>query len=273
MTSADNQPGDEQELPAAVEPVPVQNDVTDVRSGEVGQAPVGIRADVTTAAEDLPIEQKLLANAIGGWRGMIDSALPAVVFLIVYPVSGQVLSIALWSAIGTAAALTVLRLIRRQPLTQVAGGFAGVALSAFVASRTGTAEGYFLPGLITNAAYGLGALVSVLVSWPIMGVFIGAMTGSVSAWRSDAPVRRAMASATWIWVAVFWGRLLVQLPLYFLGYVTALGTAKIVLGWPLFLLGAWLNYRLIKPIMPRLKELAESATQQAEQAAAHEEKD
>lgn len=199
--------------------------------------------------EDSPAERKLLARAIGGWRGIVDSGLPSAVFVIVYSFNGHALAPAVWSAVAVGALIAVLRLIRREDLTQIAGGFAGILVSAFVASRTGAAEDFFLPGLLVNLAYGSAALLSVLVGWPLLGFLLGGMGGSLTAWRSDKQLRRTYAAATWLWVGVFGLRLLVQVPLYLAGQAAALGVVKIVMGWPLFLLGAWLTFLVVRPTL------------------------
>ncbi|HUM87822.1 MAG TPA: DUF3159 domain-containing protein [Actinomycetota bacterium] len=202
----------------------------------------------------------LLERALGGWRGMIDSALPSVVFIVVYMLDGRVLQPALIAALGTGAVILVLRLLRRQPLTQVLAGFVGVAISAYVSSRTGEARDFFLWGLIVNVAYGAAFLVSLLVRWPLMGVVVGAITGDPTGWRKEPDLRRVFAAATWVWVFVFGARIVVQVPLYLAGWVGALGTAKIIMGWPLFLFGAYITYRLLRPVFVQ-KRLAESAAE------------
>jgi len=191
---------------------------------------------------------------------MIDSALPSVVFIVVYMLDGRVLQPALIAALGTGAVILVLRLLRRQPLTQVLAGFAGVAISAYVSSRTGEARDFFLWGLIVNVAYGAAFLVSLLVRWPLMGVVVGAITGDPTGWRKEPDLRRVFAAATWVWVFVFGARIVVQVPLYLAGWVGALGTAKIIMGWPLFLFGAYITYRLLRPVFVQ-KRLAESAAE------------
>ena len=193
-------------------------------------------------------EAVLLERAIGGWRGMFDSGLPAVVFVAVYLLNGRVLQPALIAALGAGVVILVWRLIRRQPLTQVLAGFAGVAISAYVSSRTGEARDFFLWGLIVNVAYGSAFLISLAVRWPLMGVVVGAITGDPTGWRRDPELRRIFAAATWVWVLVFGGRILVQVPLYLAGWVGALGTAKIIMGWPLFMFGAYVTYRLLRPV-------------------------
>lgn len=199
--------------------------------------------------EDSPAERQLLAKAIGGWRGIFDSGLPAGVFVLVYMLNGNELAMAVWAAIAVGAVIAVVRLVRREDLTQIAGGFAGILVSAFVASRTGQAEDFFLPGLLINAAYFLACTLSVLVGWPVLGLFLGSMSGSMTGWRADPRLRRAYGAATWVWSGVFGLRLLIQLPLYLASMTAALGVAKIVMGWPLFLLGAWLTFLIVRPVM------------------------
>jgi hypothetical protein len=199
--------------------------------------------------EDVEAERALLTRAIGGWRGLFDSGAPAGIFVLVYLVGGSNLSLALWSALGVAALVMVWRIIRRESLQQVLAGFVGVGVSAFVASRTGRAEDFFLPGLLINIAYGSAFLISILVRWPLLGVVVGLITGEGLDWRRDQTLRRAYAAASWVWVGVFFGRILVQGPLYLAGSVGALGVARVVMGWPLFLAAAYVTYRVLRPVL------------------------
>ncbi len=203
-------------------------------------------------------EAVLLERAIGGWRGMIDSGLPSVVFLLVYMFDGRQLRPALYAALATGAVILLLRLLRKEPLTQILAGFAGVAISAWVSARTGQARDFFLWGLIVNVAYGSAFLISLAVRWPLMGVVVGMFTGDPSGWRKDPELRRIFAAATWVWVLLFGSRILVQVPLYLAGWVEALGAAKIVMGWPLFLFAAYVTYRLLRPVFQQ-RRLAEAA--------------
>jgi MFS family permease len=138
--------------------------------------------------------------------------------------------------------------VRRQSLQQVMGGFLGVGISAFIASRTGRAEDFFLPGLIINMAYGLGVLVSILIGHPLIGHLI-ALLGGPRDWRRRPELRRRFTTATWMWVGVFWIRTIVQVPLYLMGAVATLGAARVVLGLPLYLVAVWLTWRIAKPVM------------------------
>jgi hypothetical protein len=189
--------------------------------------------------------EQLMTDAIGGWRGLVDGSLPSAVFLVVYIVSGSSLQPALIGAIGAGVLIAVLRLVRRQSLQQVVSGFVGVAFCAWFASRTGNAGDFYLPGLLINVAYGTALAISCLVGHPLLGYAVGAATGDLTGWRQVPEQRRAYALATWFFVAVFFLRLLVQVPLYLADMVAALGTAKLFMGWPLFALAAFLAYRVI----------------------------
>jgi hypothetical protein len=217
-----------------------------VSTGGPAQGPTGPTADT------LGVDRAMLDQAIGGWRGMIDSGLPAAVFVVVYLVTSQQLQPAVVAALITGLVIAALRLARRESLQQVVAGFFGVAISAFVATRTGRAENYFLIGILINVAYMLVYAVSCLVRWPLLGLIIGYVRGDATGWRSDPRQYRAYATASWIWVAMFGLRLVIQLPMYFAGAVGMLGVAKLALGWPLFLLAAYLSYRIIHPVIKQV---------------------
>lgn len=191
-----------------------------------------------------------LVQAMGGKQGMADGGLPGAVFVTVYTVTGQNLSPALWSALAVAGVLTGIRLVRRQQLQFAIAGLVGVAISAFIASRTGSAKNFFLPGLLLQAGYGVLYLVSVVVGWPIIGVIVGPLIGEGMTWRSNPGRRRAYATMTLIWCAMFAVRLAVQLPLYLLDKPVSLGYVKLAMGWPLVALAAWLSYLVLRAAPP-----------------------
>jgi hypothetical protein len=188
-----------------------------------------------------------LLEALGGPQGIADSSLPALAFVITYTVSGSELTLAVWVAVAVGALMTVIRLVRREPLQFALAGFAGVALSAFIADRTGKAEDFFLPGLLLNAAYAGAYLVSILIRWPLLGVIVAPILGESKTWRQDPERLRLYTRASWIWVGVFALRLAVQLPLYLAGALLALGIAKTAMGLPIFLVAIWLSYLVLNP--------------------------
>lgn len=211
---------------------------------ELAEVMLGGTDQGTGAPGDATAEQ-LMAQAIGGWRGLVDSSVPGAVFLVVYLVNGNKLSPAVWAAVAAGGLIAVLRLVRRQSLQQVVSGFVGIAFCAWFASRTGRAEDFYLPGILINIAYAVGLSVSCLVGHPLLGYGVGAATGDVTGWRRVPEQRRAYALATWLFAALFATRVAVQVPLYLAGLVGPLGVAKLALGWPLFALAAYLSYRVI----------------------------
>jgi hypothetical protein len=191
-------------------------------------------------------DEPSLMDALGGRRGLLDSALPALTFVITYVSTGQRLAPALGAALVVGAVVAGLRLLRRDSLRHVLAGFAGVALSVVVARTTGRPVDYFLPSLLANAGAAVAWAVSIWVRRPLLGVVVGAVTRS-KAWRTDPVLLRAYQRASWIWTASFVVRLVVMTPLWLGGQLVALGVAKVALGWPMVLVVIWLSWQVLQP--------------------------
>ncbi|MDL9979715.1 DUF3159 domain-containing protein [Microbacterium sp. ASV49] len=196
--------------------------------------------------------------AMGGWRGILESVLPTLVFVVVWGLTldakGQgnlLLSIGL--SVGLAAVFTLIRLATHSQATAAIGGLIAAAAAAALALWTGNAANNFLLGLITNAVYGLAFLVSAIVRWPLIGLAAGWLMGEGTAWREDARKRRVYFWLTIAWAALFFVRLAVELPLYIAQDTGTLGIAKLVLGLPLFaplVAVTWLAVRALYPKAP-----------------------
>lgn len=198
------------------------------------------------AAHEVVADTELLAKALGGWRGVVDSALPSVAFLLVYLLFDKNLQLSVYVALGVGAALAIERILRKASLQQVFSGLFGVGISAYITSKTGQAQNFFLPGIITNAVYGTACLISVLIRKPILGFVIGAMRGQDTSWLRQPDTLRTYSSVTWLWTGIFATRVLLMAPLYMLGAVAILGVLKLALGWPLYLLGVYASYLVIR---------------------------
>lgn len=223
--------------------------------------PRDLSSDLETP-EEVRQEAILLERAIGGWRGIIDSGLPTAVFVVAYIVTSRDLRSSLIAAIAGGVIVVLWRLIRREPLGQVLAGFVGLAISAWWASRNDNASDIYIPGMLTNLGYGTAFLVSILVRWPLLGVVMGFLTGEGTTWRQDPVLRRTYAAASWIWVALFFSRLIVQTPMYLAGWVELQGIAKIVMGYPLFLGAAYWTYRVLAPVFRQKRAEREQAIPQ-----------
>ncbi|GAA4064484.1 DUF3159 domain-containing protein [Microbacterium laevaniformans] len=187
--------------------------------------------------------------AMGGWRGVLESVLPGLAFVILFTTTAD-LTLSLAISVGAAAIFTIVRLIQRSPVSAALGGLIATGAAAALALWTGRGQDNFVPGLITNAAYGTAFLISALVGWSLIGLAVGFLMNESTRWRSDPRKRRVFFWLAIAWAALFYLRLAVQLPFYFAGDVTTLGTLKLVMGLPLFaplVAVTWLAVRAVYP--------------------------
>lgn len=195
-----------------------------------------------------------IAEAVGGPLGVAEATLPFIAFTVVWTATGQEeIAIAAVVAVGISAILAALRLIRRESTQFALSGLIGVLIGAFVAARTGNASGFFLPGIITNAAWIVAYLGSILIRRPLLGLVISRLTGEAATWRQDPDRYRRYQLASWVWVGVFGVRLSIQVPLYVTDAVGPLAVARIVTGIPLFVAGLYLSYLILKPILDEVE--------------------
>jgi len=192
-------------------------------------------------------DSQAILKALGGTRGLLDSGLPALVFLAVFTPTRR-LNDALYAALIVSAVLAIIRLARKDTLQHALSGLVGVAIAALFSRSTGRAQDFYLPGLIINFAYATIYAAANLVGWPLLGLVLGPIIGEGTEWRRDQRRKSAYIRAGWIWVVLFTLRIAVQYPLYRAGAVTELGIARVIMGWPLFLLAGWLTYLLLRAV-------------------------
>lgn len=197
-----------------------------------------------------------LYDAVGGKLGIAESTLPFIAFTSVWSLTDRNLLAGGLVAVGITLALAIARLYKRQTLQFAFSGVIGVAFGAYVANRTGNAEDFFLPGILINAASALAYLISIAVRRPLLGLIVSTLTGEGKSWYEDPVRRRAYTRASWIWVGLFSFRLSIQLPLYLSGSVGILAVAKVITGLPLFALGLWLSYVLLRPTIGPIPQRA-----------------
>jgi hypothetical protein len=191
-----------------------------------------------------------LHDLLGGRRGALESALPSVVFVVTYLLSGSQLAVALAISLLTAAGLAGARMLRREKPVRVLGGLAAVAIAAVVAARTGNAADYFLPSLLANVASALIWAVSILARWPLLGVTVGFAVGQRTAWRQDPDLLRAYGRASWVWAGSFLVRAGVNGPLYLTDNLVGLGISRVLLGWPMVLLVIAISWWVMRRSLP-----------------------
>jgi hypothetical protein len=186
--------------------------------------------------------------ALGGPRGLVESLLPGLSFLVVYSFT-QSVGWSVAAPMTVAVGFIVARLIQRSPLQPAVIGFVGIAASAAVAVLSGRPENNFLLGLWVNAITLVILLASMALGRPLIGVVAGLLTADPQ-WRDDRAKTVMAMVATAIWSAMFGLRLTVQVPLYLAGEsgVQALAMAKLVMGVPLYGATLWLTWLLLRSV-------------------------
>ncbi len=176
-------------------------------------------------------------------RAIVDTGVGPVAFVTVNALAG--LETAAAVAIGVSLVIATERLVRRKPVTNAIGGLFGTGIAVFIALRSGSAEGYFVPRMLYAAALALLFAGSVVVRRPLVGVLVGAAFRAPSEWVNHPRVRRAFAEVTLAWAGLFAFRAAVYAVLIAAGKAGWLAAASVAIGWPAFLILLYLSYRYV----------------------------
>jgi hypothetical protein len=187
--------------------------------------------------EALPTFSEQVASQLGGARGMIESSVPVLAFVLVNVVWS--LTPALYFAIGFALALAAYRLVRKESVRHALNGLFGIGIGALVAWKTGSPKDFYLPGILYTLAYGLAMVGSVLARRPLVGWLwsLVADKGAVR-WRADPGLRRIFGWLTVVWATTFFAKVVVNFWVYFAAGLSddqkasILGIMRIALGFP-----------------------------------------
>jgi hypothetical protein len=210
------------------------------------------RLGVSAENGNIKFDRKSLLAGMGGWLGVVETVLPSVLFGTSFAITGEAL-VSVSLAGGTSVAFILYRLITRKSASSALIGALAVGFAAWLALREGgQAVDYFIPGFITNAAYGSVLLLSIIVRWPLIGVLVEVLRGHDMSWRKNRKILTIYSAVTAFWVGFFSLRLAIQLPLYFAGNTELLATARVAMGPPLYALvivTTWLMLRatVLKP--------------------------
>ena len=177
-----------------------------------------------------------------GDRTLGDSFAPPLLF---------VAANALWG-LGTAAAVAIVagvlvagwRASRGQKGIYALAGIFGVAFAAFLALRSGRAESYFLPGIVSTVFYAGGTLLSILVKRPLSGWTAWAYRGWPRDWFWRDDVRPAYSHVSWWWFWYFVIRGGVSVWLFATERVELLAIWKSITSWPVILPLFYFTYRI-----------------------------
>jgi hypothetical protein len=196
-------------------------------------------AQEATDEDQLPTFSEQLASQLGGVRGVIESGMPVLVFVITKLLLP--LTPALIIAVGSAVAIAVWRLARRQSVRHAVNGLFGIGIGAFLAWKTGSAKAFYLPGILISLGYGLALLASVLVRRPLVGWVWSVLVAKGSTeWRGNPRLVRTFSWLTVLWAVTYLTKVVIQAIVFQhtpdTDPGTALGILRLALGYPPYLL-------------------------------------
>lgn len=211
-----------------------------------------------------------LSKALGGRRGMVEAAVPTLLFTAIWLLTKNIQT-ALGVSLAAALVLLVVRLAQRSTVQFVVNALFGIGIGwVFVrlaARGGGSAEdqalAFFLPGILYSGVYSIVLALSCLTRWPLVGFMLGGVTGDSVGWRQDPQIVRLCTRLTWVLGLPGMIGVLLQGPVWLAGTSGAISAESAVvlisalrygLGWPLrigaFALMTWLLARNRTPLSP-----------------------
>ncbi|WBB62575.1 DUF3159 domain-containing protein [Streptomyces sp. WMMC500] len=203
------------------------------------------------------VTQAAMAEAFGGVRGMVETTVPGLVFVLVYTISSELRPSAI-AALGVSLALGLSRLVTRGTLKHAFSGVFGVAIGVVFAMMTGNAKDFYLPGLLYGLGLALAYLLSTLAGLPLIGLILGPLFRENLSWRTRNPGRKkAYAKASYAWGFIFLAKSAILFPLYFWADPKEFGWVIVALKIPPLLLAVTLTYIFLKQAPPPIDVIAE----------------
>lgn len=174
--------------------------------------------------------QEEIRSLLDGRAGIVDGIIAPIVFVLVNAAFGM--PAAAYAGIGVATGVVLVRLLRRRSIQYAVGGLFGTGIAIALALRSGNAQDYFLPGIISGVATTIAGVVSILVNRPMVAFTSWVVRQWPLEWYWHPRVRPAYTRVTWLWVGFFGARTAVQGWLYATEQTTALGFVRAATGWP-----------------------------------------
>src|SRR5262245_53355975 len=190
-----------------------------------------------TPDSTLPTFSEQIADQLGGVRGMVESSIPVLAFVIV--TTAWDLRPALIISVATAILIAGYRLYRRQSVRHAVNGLVGIGIGAFIAWRTGSPKDFYVPGIIFSLGYGLAMVASIIARRPLVGWIWSVIADrGRTRWFDDPRLRRTFAWLTLLWAVTYLAKVGVNSWVYFADELSEiekaniLGIMRIALGFP-----------------------------------------
>ena len=213
--------------------------------------------DANSRFQEIKGELQSVLTGRGNW---LDTILPPLFFILLNAIFG--FNYAVWGALGIAVLFAIYRLIKRQPVRYALGGLGAVLLAVIIASLTGRAEAYFLPGIIIGLITVISCAVSLILKRPLVAFTSYFTRRWPLDWYWHPRVRPAYSEVTLAWAIFFGLRTFLQFELFQDQAASSLGIFQILSGWPAtillliasYLYGLWRLGNLAGPSVEEFKQ-------------------
>ncbi|MEU3463232.1 DUF3159 domain-containing protein [Streptomyces sp. NPDC006733] len=228
-----------------------------------------LRAEEEVDGDSRAITEAALFEAFGGIRGMVETTVPGLVFVLIYTINRDI-HIAAIAALSLSVLLGLARLARKDTLKHAFSGVFGVAFGAVFAMMSGDAKNFYLPGMLYTLGLAVAYIATAIAGVPLLGLILGPVFKENLSWRKRNPGRlRAYTKASWAWGLILLAKSAILFPLYWWGDATQLGWVKVALGIPPMLLSVYLTWIFLSKAPPPINVIAEmEAEEEAKKAAA-----
>ncbi|GAA2063773.1 DUF3159 domain-containing protein [Streptomyces cheonanensis] len=228
----------------------------EIPSGRPGVAPQAPDQEATKAA---------FFEAFGGVRGMVETTVPGLVFVLSYTINRDI-KISAVAALTISALLAVGRLIQRDTVKHAFSGVFGVAFGAAFAMMSGDAKNFYLPGMLYTLGLGIAYVATAAAGVPLLGLILGPVFREMLSWRTRNPGRKAAyVKASYVWGAILLAKSAITFPIYFWGDATQLGWLRVALGIPPFLLAVYLTWIILVKAPAPIDVIAEMEAEERAQ--------
>lgn len=175
-----------------------------------------------------------LRGTVFGGIPLADGIFPPLLFVLANSVWG--LMPAAFAGVLSAIAIVLWRLSQGRPLRFAIAGLGGVILATVLALRSGNANDYFLPSIVTGALTSVAIAISIVARRPFVAWTSWLTRGWPLDWYWHPRVRPAYSRVTWLWLAYFAGRTFLLWRFYISESTGSLATTRVLLGWPALLI-------------------------------------